>query len=65
MKTRLTSKTHFLNLSKELRTQRILTRNTEKGATFESKRTDKNFEFIEFWFEVPTKEVVKNSIIIS
>ncbi len=57
--------THFLDISKEIRKQRILKRNTEKGVTFEFEVTDENFEFMETWFEAPSVNELINSVIIT
>lgn len=54
---------HFLNVSKEIRKERVLKRNIEKGATFEFEVSDANFEFMENWFETPTKEELQSAII--
>lgn len=58
-------KLHFLDISKETRLKRVLNRNIEKGETFEFEVTDTDFEFMETWFEKPTKTELKNGIIIS
>jgi len=57
-------KLHFLDISKEIRKERILRRNTEKGKTFEFEVSEGDFEFMEAWFETPTeKELIKGSVI--
>lgn len=58
-------KTHFLNISKEVRKDRIFKRNTNKGATFEFEVSKDDFEFMESWFETPTKEELQDAIIIN
>lgn len=58
-------KVHFLNIPKEIRKQRVLKRNLEKGITFEFEVTNENFEFMENWFEAPLETELKNSIIIT
>mgnify|MGYP001027970466 CR=1 FL=1 len=58
-------KVHFLNIPKEIRKQRILKRNIEKGATFEFEVTNENFEFMETWFETPLESELINSTIIT
>jgi predicted kinase len=58
-------KIHFLNIPKEIRRQRVLKRNKEKGATFEFEVTDENFEFMETWFEPPFESELMNSTIIT
>jgi predicted kinase len=58
-------KTHFLDISKETRFNRIQNRNREKGKTFEFEVTKENFEFMENWFEKPSKEEMIDGIIIS
>lgn len=57
-------KTHFLAISKETRLKRIMKRNNEKGTTFEFEVTKENFEFMESWFEKPSKEEIDGGIII-
>ncbi len=57
-------KTHFLNISKEIRLSRIIHRNETKGDTFEFEVTQENFDFMENWFEKPTISELKNGIII-
>ncbi len=56
--------THFLNISKETRWNRILKRNAEKGATFEFAVSREDFEFMETWFEQPTDEEMSGGMII-
>ena len=58
-------KTHFLNISKETRLERVMKRNVEKGATFEFEVTKENFDFMEDWFEKPTKKETENGVIIT
>ncbi len=58
-------KVHFLNIPKEIRKQRVLKRNLEKGITFEFEVTNENFEFMENWFEAPLETELKNSIVIT
>ena len=58
-------KLHFLNVPKEVRKERVLKRNTEKGATFEFEVSDENFEFMETWFETLTEKELEHSIIIT
>ncbi len=58
-------KLHYLNVPKEVRKERVLKRNTEKGTTFEFEVSDENFEFMETWFEAPTQKELEQSIIIT
>ena len=58
-------KVHFLNIPKEIRKERVLKRNLEKGITFEFEVTNENFEFMENWFEAPLETELKNSIVIT
>ncbi|MEZ5002144.1 MAG: ATP-binding protein [Chitinophagales bacterium] len=55
---------HFLNISKETRLKRVMKRNIEKGDTFEFEVSKENFDFMENWFESPSKEELKGAIII-
>ncbi|MFZ6052522.1 AAA family ATPase [Halocola ammonii] len=57
-------KTHFLDLSKKTRWQRVLKRNTDKGDTFEFEVTQENFDFMEDWFEPPTQDEMTNGIVL-
>lgn len=57
-------KIHFLDTSKETRLKRIFERNETKGETFEFEVSKENFEFMESWFEKPTKKEVVNGVII-
>jgi predicted kinase len=57
--------THFLDISKEIRYQRVLKRNSEKGDTFQFKVSQADFDFMETWFEKPTETEMKNGIIIN
>jgi predicted kinase len=56
--------THFLDISKETRLKRVLKRNHEKGATFEFEVSKENFDFMETWFEKPTKKEMIDGITI-
>ncbi|SFW24650.1 AAA family ATPase [Cellulophaga fucicola] len=58
-------KTHFLDISKETRLNRVMKRNAEKGDTFEFEVSKENFDFMETWFQKPSKEEMKNGIVIS
>ena len=53
-------KTHFLDIPKETRLERVLKRNSEKGATFEFEVSIENFNFMENWFEKPNKIEMKD-----
>ena len=56
---------HFLDISKEIRYQRVLKRNSEKGDTFQFEVSQADFDFMETWFEKPTETEMKNGIIIN
>ena len=58
-------KLHFLDISKKTRLKRVMTRNEEKGETFEFEVTKENFDFMENWFEKPTNSELKNAIVTS
>ncbi len=58
-------KTHFLDISKAIRLQRVLQRNEEQGATFEFEVTQENFDFMETWFERPTALEMKGGVVIT
>ena len=49
-------KTHFLDISKETRLERVMKRNSEKGETFEFEVSKENFDFMETWFEKPSEK---------
>lgn len=58
-------KIHFLDISKETRLERVMRRNSEKGATYEFEVSKENFDFMEEWFEKPSKEEISNGIVIT
>lgn len=58
-------KIHFLNISKEIRFERVMKRNNEKGPTFQFEVSKENFDFMETWFEQPTAKEIENGIIIT
>ncbi|WP_452227959.1 MULTISPECIES: AAA family ATPase [unclassified Lacinutrix] len=58
-------KTHFLDISKATRLQRVLQRNTEKGDTFEFEVSQENFDFMETWFEKPTALEMKDGVTVT
>ncbi len=57
-------KLHYLDISKEIRLERVLQRNREKGSTFEFEVSRENFEFMEGWFEKPEESELKNGLVI-
>jgi predicted kinase len=56
---------HYLDVSKEIRWQRVQNRNQEKGTTFEFEVSENDFNFMEAWFEVPTSDELQEAILIS
>jgi len=56
--------THFLDISKDKRLNRVMKRNAEKGETFEFEVSKENFDFMENWFEKPTENEMIEGIII-
>ena len=58
-------RTHFLDIPKETRLNRVMKRNKEKGETFEFEVSKENFDFMENWFEKPTKKEMIGGIIIN
>ncbi|AFL82590.1 Zeta toxin [Aequorivita sublithincola DSM 14238] len=57
-------KIHFLDISKETRLERVIKRNNEKGKTFEFEVSKEDFDFMESWFEKPSKKELEDGIII-
>ena len=55
---------HYLDVSKEIRWQRVQYRNQEKGSSFEFEVSESDFNFMESWFEVPTEVELKTAILI-
>lgn len=53
-----------LIFQKKIRLQRVLNRNSEKGETFEFEVSKDNFDFMENWFETPSKKELENAIIV-
>ena len=58
-------KTHFLDTPKETRLERVMKRNNERGKTYEFEVSKENFDFMESWFEKPSKEEIADGIIIT
>lgn len=56
---------HFLDIPSEIRKQRVVQRNQEKGATFQFEVSETDFDFMETWFERPTPKEVEDAIIIT
>ncbi len=56
-------KLHYLDVAKEVRLERVIKRNREKGETFEFEVTRQNFDFMESWFEIPTTDELEGGII--
>jgi len=56
---------HFLDISSEIRRERLVNRNIEKGDTFEFEVTDEMFEFMEEYFEIPTEEELRGGVVIN
>ncbi|NQX91670.1 MAG: ATP-binding protein [Flavobacteriales bacterium] len=59
------TKTHFLDISKEIRKDRVLNRNKEKGSTYQFEVSMEDFEFMEYWFERPSEEEIGSGVIIT
>ena len=58
-------KIHFLDIPKEIRCERVLKRNKEKGATYEFEVSKENFDFMESWFEKPNAKEIGDGIVIT
>ena len=56
---------YYLDVSKEIRWQRVQNRNQEKGSSFEFEVSENDFNFMEAWFEVPTNKELEQAILIS
>ncbi len=56
--------THFLDISKETRWERVIKRNAEKGATFEFEVGREELDFMENWFEHPTEDEMSGGIVV-
>ena len=61
----INTQTHFLDVNKTLRWERVQQRNLEKGDTYEFEVSKDNFEFMETWFERPNENELKDAIIFS
>lgn len=53
---------HFLKVSKEERWKRVRQRNSEKGDSYEFEVTQEQLEFMEKFFEVPTKDEIDGNL---
>mgnify|MGYP000448134829 CR=1 FL=1 len=58
-------KTHFLDITKETRLERVMSRNKLQGSTFEFEVSQEDFDFMETWFEKPTMNEMKDGLTIS
>ena len=58
-------KLHYLDVPKEVRWQRVVQRNTEKGDSFEFEVSREDFDFMETWFEKPTEEELQGGTIVT
>ncbi|WP_372645186.1 AAA family ATPase, partial [Ancylomarina sp.] len=58
-------KLHFLDIPKEIRWDRLMQRNQEKGETFEFEVSEDNFNFMENWFEKPEGKELEKSVIFT
>lgn len=58
-------KLHYLDVPKEIRWDRVMKRNTEKGETFEFEVSEDNFNFMESWFEKPIAQELEKSVVIT
>jgi predicted kinase len=57
-------KMHFLDIPQDVRKERVLKRNNEKGETYEFEVTANDFEFMEGWFEKPNENELENGVTI-
>ncbi len=57
-------KLHFLDVPKEVRLERVLSRNTEKGETYAFNVSREDFDFMETWFEPPTADELKDGVVV-
>lgn len=58
----LKTQLHFLDYSKDLRQERVMKRNTEKGETYMFEVSPADFDFMETWFEPPQNEELLGAI---
>lgn len=52
---------HYLNIDSQTRKRQVAQRNMEKGETFTFEVSDKDFEFMETWFETPERDELRNA----
>ncbi|MCZ4694928.1 ATP-binding protein [Ancylomarina euxinus] len=57
-------KLHFLDIPKEIRWERVMQRNQEKGESFEFEVSEENFNFMENWFEKPEGKELEKSVVL-
>ncbi len=55
---------HYLDIASEIRRQRMLHRNREKGPTYQFEVTEENFTFMEQWFDPLDDTELQNAIVI-
>lgn len=57
-------KIHYLEISSDIRFERVMERNRTQGASFEFEVSKENFDFMEDWFEIPNEDELKDGIVI-
>ena len=60
-----TAQLHFINAPHEIRRNRVLTRNVQKGDTFSFEVTAPMFDFMERQFEPPTDQELASSVVFN
>ena len=60
-----TAQLHFINAPHEIRRNRVLTRNVQKGDTFSFEVTAPMFDFMEREFEPPTDQELASSVVFN
>ena len=57
-------KLHYLDIPENIRWQRVKERNINQGDTYEFQVTEKDFSFMESWFEALTPEELMDAVVI-
>ena len=62
LKNTIDYKLHYLDISIDLRKDRVIKRNTEKGMTYEFEVKLEDLDFMETWFEKPNQTELKKAV---
>lgn len=62
IRNKIDCKIHYLDIAIDLRKERVIKRNTEKGIAYEFEVKQEDFDFMETWFETPTHAELEQGV---